>query len=157
MITTGLKAPTATFATRRNPMHSTPSRSCSMILPRTADAFSKTRKTMKLRKIHVVVKPWEEVWEEERRIARQLDRGERDTRWGQGTLYFTSLGELRQVLTDRRLELLRLIHKEQPGSINALATLAGRDLKNVNADVHLLARLGFLDLAEEKAGPQRRG
>ena len=35
--------------------------------------------------------------------------------------------------------------------------LAGRDLKNVNADVHLLARLGLIELAEEKAGPQRRG
>lgn len=112
---------------------------------------------MKLRKIHVVVKPWKEVWEDERRIARQLDRDERDPRWGQGTLYFTSLEELRQVLTDRRLELLRLIHKERPESIKALATLTGRDLKNVNADVHLLSRLGFLDLAEEKAGPQRRG
>ncbi len=112
---------------------------------------------MKIRKIHVIVKPWEEVWEKERQIARQLERGERDPHWAQDTLYFTSLEELRQVLTDRRLELLRLIHKEQPESIKALATLTGRDLKNVNADVHLLARLGFLDLAEEKAGPQRRG
>lgn len=112
---------------------------------------------MRLRKIHVVVRPWKEVWEEERRVARQLDRGERDPRWAQDTLYFTSLGELRQVLTDRRLELLRLIHKERPDSIKALAALAGRDLKNVNADVHLLARLGLIDLAEEKAGPQRRG
>ena len=112
---------------------------------------------MKIRKMHVIVKPWEEVWEKERHIARQLDRGERDPHWAQDTLYFTSLEELRQVLTDRRLELLRLIHKERPDSIKALATLAGRDLKNVNADVHLLARLGLLDLAEEKAGPQRRG
>ena len=112
---------------------------------------------MKIRKMHVIVKPWEEVWEKERQIARQLDRGERDPHWAQDTLYFTSLEELRQVLTDRRLELLRLIHKERPDSIKALATLAGRDLKNVNADVHLLARLGLLDLAEEKTGPQRRG
>lgn len=112
---------------------------------------------MKIRKMHVIVKPWEEVWEKERQIARQLDRGERDPRWAQDTLYFTSLEELRQVLTDRRLELLRLIHKERPDSIKALATLAGRDLKNVNADVHLLARLGLLDLTEEKTGPQRRG
>jgi predicted transcriptional regulator len=112
---------------------------------------------MKIRKMHVIVKPWEEVWEKERQIARRLERGERDPHWAQDTLYFTSLEELRQVLTDRRLELLRFIHKEQPESIKALATLTGRDLKNVNADVHLLARLGFLDLAEEKAGPQRRG
>jgi len=112
---------------------------------------------MKFRKIHIVVKPWKEVWEGEKQVARRLDRGERDPRWEQDTLYFTSLEELRQVLTDRRIKLLRLIHKEQPESIKALATLAGRDFKNVNADVHLLARLGLLDLGEEKTGPQRRG
>jgi len=112
---------------------------------------------MKLRKIRVIVRPWKEIWKEERRVARQLDRGVREPQWARDTLYFTSLEELRQALTDRRFELLRLIHKEQPASIKALAVLAGRDLKNVNADVHLLARLGLIELAEEKAGPQRRG
>lgn len=112
---------------------------------------------MKLRKIHIIVKPWKEVWAEEEKVARRLARGERNPQWARDTLYFTSLEELRQVLTDRRLDLLRLIRKEQPGSIKALATLASRDLKNVNADVHLLARLGLLDLTEEKTGPQRRG
>ncbi len=112
---------------------------------------------MKLHKIRVVVKPWKEAWAQEKGVARRLERGERDSQWAQETLYFTSLEELRQVLTERRVELLRLIHKKRPGSIKALANLAGRDLKNVNADVHLLARLGFLELAEEKAGPKRRG
>jgi predicted transcriptional regulator len=112
---------------------------------------------MRPRKIRIIVKPWKDVWAEERGIARRLERGEGDPLWTQDTLYFTSLEELRQVLTDKRLELLRLIHKERPGSIKELATRVGRDFKNVNADVHLLARLGFLDLAEEKAGPQRRG
>lgn len=112
---------------------------------------------MRLCKIRVIVKPWKDVWAEERNVARRLERGERDPLWAQDTLYFTSLEELRQVLTERRLELLRLIHKERPGSIKELAALSGRDFKNVNADVHLLARLGLLDLAEEEAGPQRRG
>lgn len=112
---------------------------------------------MKPRKMHIIVKPWKEVWVEEEKVARRLDRGERNPQWAQDTLYFTSLEELRQVLTDRRLDLLRLIRKEQPGSIKALATLAGRDLKNVNADVHLLARLGLLELEEEKAHSQQRG
>lgn len=112
---------------------------------------------MKLRKIRVIVKPWKDVWAEEKGVARRLERGESDPLWAQDTLYFTSLEELRQVLTDRRLGLLRLIHKERPGSIKELATLAGRDFKNVNADVHLLARLGLVDLAEEETGPQRRG
>lgn len=112
---------------------------------------------MKLRTIHVVVKPWKGSWEEEQKIARRLDRGERQPQWAEDTLYFDSIEELRQVLTDRRVELLRLIRKEKPESINALAELAGRDFKNVNADVHLLARLGLLDLGEEPATPHRRG
>ena len=112
---------------------------------------------MKLRKIRVLIKPWKDIWKEEKRAARGLDRGEKKPRSGQETLYFTSIDELRQALTDKRLELLRLIHKEKPGSIKELAALAKRDFKNVNADVYLLARLSLLELVEEKAGPNRRG
>ncbi len=112
---------------------------------------------MKLRRIRVMVKPWKDVWKEEARVARRLDRGKEEPLSGQETLYFTSIDELRQVLTDKRLELLRLIHAKKPRSIKELATLARRDFKNVNADVHLLARLGLLNLAEEKIGPGRRG
>ena len=54
---------------------------------------------MKLRKIRVIVKPWKDVWAEEKGIARRLERGERDPLWAQETLYFTSLEELQQVLT----------------------------------------------------------
>ena len=112
---------------------------------------------MKLRKIRVTVKPWKDVWKEEKKAARGLALGAKQTRSGYETLYFTSIDELRQVLTDKRLELLRLIHTEKPGSIKELAVLAKRDFKNVNADVHLLARLSLLELVEEKAGPNRRG
>ena len=112
---------------------------------------------MKVRKIRVVVKPWKDVWAKERKMARRLDRGESGPISAEETLYFTSLEELRQVLTDKRLELLRLIHAQKPPSIKGLAALARRDFKNVNADVHLLARLGLLELTEERAGPKRRG
>ena len=112
---------------------------------------------MKVRKIRVVVKPWKNVWSKEKRMARRLDQGESGSISAEETLCFTSLEELRQVLTDKRLALLRLIHAQEPNSIKALAVLAKRDLKNVNADVHLLARLGLLNLTEERAGPKRRG
>ncbi len=112
---------------------------------------------MKVRKIRVVVKLWKDVWAKERKMARRLDRGESGPISAEETLYFTSLEELRQVLTDKRLELLRLIHAQKPPSIKGLAALARRDFKNVNADVHLLARLGLLELTEERAGPKRRG
>lgn len=112
---------------------------------------------MKLRKLRLVVKPWKDIWKEEKQMARRLEAGERDPSWTQETLYFTSLEELRQILTDKRLELLHLVHKGKPGSIKELAVLAKRDFKNVNEDVHLLARLGLLALGEEKTGPERRG
>ncbi|MDZ4345060.1 MAG: hypothetical protein U1E51_21775, partial [Candidatus Binatia bacterium] len=69
---------------------------------------------MKLRKIRVMVKPWKDVWKEEKKAARRLDRGPREPRSGEETLYFTSIDELRHVLTDKRLELLRLIHTAKP-------------------------------------------
>ena len=112
---------------------------------------------MKVRKIRVVVKSWKDVWAKEKKLARRLDQGERGPISAEETLYFTSLEELRQVLTDKRLALLRLIHAQRPSSIKELARLAKRDFKNVNADVHLLARLDLLKLTEERAGPKRRG
>jgi len=112
---------------------------------------------MKVRKIRLVVKPWKDIWAKEKKIARRLDRHDGAPVSVEETLYFSSLEELRQVLTDKRLKLLRLIHAQKPSSIKALAAAAGRDFKNVNADVHLLARLGLLDLTEEGTGPKRRG
>ena len=112
---------------------------------------------MKLRKLRIVVDPWEDLWKKETKVARRHDRGEKETLSGQETLYFTSIDELRQILTDKRLELLRLIHTEKPGSIKELAAIAKRDFKNVNTDVHLLTRLGLLNLTEEKVKPRRRG
>jgi len=113
---------------------------------------------VKVSKIRVVVKPWGDVWKAEKRAARQLDRQKKKSRSGEGTLYFTSIDELRQVLTDKRVELLRLVHTAKPDSIKELAQLAKRDFKNVNADVHLLARLGLLDLDGDQieGGPRSR-
>lgn len=112
---------------------------------------------MKVRKIQIMIKPWSRVWKEEKALARQLAHGEKVSAARKETLYFDSVDELRQVLTDKRLELLRLIRSEKPSSIKELAATVKRDFKNVNADVHLLARLGLLELPEEKTGPKRRG
>ena len=84
---------------------------------------------MKVRKIRVVVKPWKDVWAKEKRLARRLDQGERGPISAEETLYFTSLEDLRQVLTDKRLALLRLIHAQKPSSIKELAVLAKETLK----------------------------
>lgn len=112
---------------------------------------------MKVSKIRVVVKSWGDVWKDEKRAARQLDRQQKKARSGEETLYFTSIDELRQVLTDKRVELLRLVYTAKPASIKELAELAKRDFKNVNADVHLLARLGLLELEADQLDRGARG
>ncbi len=59
-------------------------------------------------------------------------------------VYFTSLEAFRKVLTPRRLELLRVIRSEKPESINQLAKLVGRDIKNVADDVKYLGQVGLI-------------
>ena len=66
-------------------------------------------------------------------------------------LTFESPAALRSFFTDKRLGLLHAIREHQPTSIKELATQVGRDLKNVNAEVHYLERLGLVELGTEHA------
>jgi predicted transcriptional regulator len=63
-------------------------------------------------------------------------------------VYFTDLEAVRALLTDKRLELLHLIRKHSPRSINQLATIAGRDFKNVHTDIMLLKDYGLVQLSK---------
>jgi len=69
-------------------------------------------------------------------------------------LYFENVEELRQVLTEKRLELLLAITRLRPASIRELAGLLERDYKNVSTDITLLQRLGLIRL-EAKSGKGR--
>lgn len=94
--------------------------------------------------------------------AKDLKRGLKRGMSGQHaeareSVYFESAAALRHFFSDRRLELLRAIRKHRPRSIKELAQLVGRDLKNVNAEVHYLAQLGFVELETERgAGAKGR-
>ena len=93
--------------------------------------------------------------------AKELKRGLKRGMSGQRvapreSVYFESAAALRNFFSDRRLELLRAIREHQPRSIKELAELVGRDLKNVNAEVHYLAQLGLVELATER-GPGGKG
>lgn len=63
-------------------------------------------------------------------------------------LAFESWDALTRVLTGKRLDLLRHVHKQPAASVRALAKALGRDYSNVHADVQALAAAGLLDLAE---------
>jgi predicted transcriptional regulator len=61
-------------------------------------------------------------------------------------VYFTNIEAFRKAITPRRLELLNVIKTSRPGSINELALLAGRNIKNVAEDIKLLAQVGLLEI-----------
>jgi predicted transcriptional regulator len=61
-------------------------------------------------------------------------------------IWFASLGDAAKTLTEQRLALLRLLSEEQPRSITDLARMAHRGSKRVAADLHVLARVGLVQL-----------
>jgi predicted transcriptional regulator len=63
-------------------------------------------------------------------------------------VYFTSFEAFRKALTPKRLELLHIIKTKKPSSINHLARLTKRDIKNIAEDVKYLEQIGFIEKQE---------
>ena len=64
---------------------------------------------------------------------------------------FATVGELRKILTDRRVELLQVLTDTDGAaeSISALAEDLGRDYRSVHDDVTLLADYGLVFIIED--------
>lgn len=65
-------------------------------------------------------------------------------------IFFTSLEAVRALLTEKRLSLLHLVREHAPHSISQLAKIAGRDFKNVHADVMILKKYGLIQMSGSK-------
>ncbi len=65
------------------------------------------------------------------------------------TVGFQSLSDLNKALTPRRLQLISVIRESKPGSVKELASIAGRDVRNVYRDLKLLEGMGFVKLRKE--------
>ena len=61
---------------------------------------------------------------------------------------FPSLSAMMNALSDKRLELLREVHREPAPSIKALANRLGRDDKGVYEDVETLAASGLVQIKD---------
>jgi predicted transcriptional regulator len=61
---------------------------------------------------------------------------------------FETFETFAQVMTPKRLDLLRHVHRHPARSIRALAAALGRDYRRVHADVEALAGAGLLDRDE---------
>jgi len=69
--------------------------------------------------------------------------------------YFVDLKSMLRVLTPKRMELLHAIRQKHPGSVYELSQMTHRDLKNVQNDVSLLARMGLVGLKKKKEARER--
>lgn len=104
---------------------------------------------MKAKKVKIGIRSADDVLKEAADTMKSVAAG-RKVRPKGHRLFFTSPEALRQFLTPKRLELIRLIRKQHPSSINELATLARRDFKRVYEDIQSLAQAGLVDLAKDK-------
>jgi predicted transcriptional regulator len=79
------------------------------------------------------------------RVARAWHRAERGETVREDHLTFVSWDALAGVMTNKRLELLRHLHRETAASVAALARRLGRDYKRVHEDVEALASAGLIE------------
>lgn len=113
---------------------------------------------MKVKKVQVVINTEKQFWQD---FQSRLEEFATTAQTGKtiksrpDRVVFSSLTEMAQVLTPRRLELVGLIGRHQPESVRELAALAGRDIKNVSQDVRLLERYGFIELAAGRGSRKR--
>ncbi|HLY44427.1 MAG TPA: hypothetical protein VKQ73_02515 [Stellaceae bacterium] len=75
-------------------------------------------------------------------------RAERGESFRERHLAFESWDALARVLTGKRMELLRYVHRHKVASVRALAKALGRDYSNVHADVQALTAAGLLETTD---------
>ena len=80
-----------------------------------------------------------------RRFVSAWKRAEAGQTVNERHLTFATRQDAARVLSPKRLELLRQIHRHPAGSVKALAEAVGRDYKNVHMDVQALADAGLID------------
>lgn len=99
---------------------------------------------MKVRKIDIGIKGLKESLKDFAETWKKIEAGKK-VRKEEG-IYFGSIDNMRAVLTNNRLLILKIIRERKPNSVYELAKMLDRDLKNVNQDLKLLAEVGLVTL-----------
>lgn len=103
---------------------------------------------MRTKKVKVGVKKLWDLLEDFAEAGEAIKKGE--TVKSQRGVYFESIEAFRKALTPKRMELLHLIKTEKPASLNELAKLAHRNIKNISEDVKCLVRIGLVETKKER-------
>jgi len=105
---------------------------------------------MKIRKVKIGIKSVKDVLQDVSAKVKSIEDGERLKPVKGPEIYFASFEVFRKALTPKRLELLHVIKEQKPSSINELARMAKRDIKNISDDVKALQKIGLIEIVEDK-------
>ncbi len=83
------------------------------------------------------------------RVIDAWHRAERGEVVGENHLSFESWEGLSKVMSGKRLELLRHLHRMPAAGVSALTRALGRDEKSVRDDVETLVAAGLIERAED--------
>ncbi|MBI5375895.1 MAG: MarR family transcriptional regulator [Candidatus Schekmanbacteria bacterium] len=108
---------------------------------------------MKIKKVKIGIRTLEDGLKHFAKVAKIIEKGK--TVKNERGVYFENLATMRKILTDRRIEVLKLIKDKKPSSVYELAKALHRDLKNVNEDLRLLEQSGLVSLKKSKTDRQR--
>ncbi|MEK6657192.1 MAG: hypothetical protein AABY58_07090 [Nitrospirota bacterium] len=103
---------------------------------------------MKIKKVKIEIKGLDEALKEAGDVFERLSKGKHVKK--KTAIYFSNLKEMRKVLTEKRLELLKIIKDKKPSSVYELAKMVGRDIKNVLEDLTYLQELGLVEVTKTK-------
>ena len=103
---------------------------------------------MKIKRVRIEVKGLEEALKEDGQVFDKLSKGR--TVKNKSAIYFSNLKEMRKVLTEKRLELLKVIKDRKPVSVYELSKMVQRNIKNVLEDLAYLQELGLVEITETK-------
>ena len=100
---------------------------------------------MRVKKVKVGIKSLKEILKDTADVMKRVEKGEHLKPVKEPEIYFTSFEALRKALTPKRLELMHIIKTKKPSSINELARVARRDVKNIAEDVKYLEQMGLIE------------
>lgn len=108
---------------------------------------------MKVKKIDIGIKGLKESLNDFADTWKKIESGKKVKK--EEGIYFNSIDTMRAVLTNKRLQILKVIRERKPESIYELAKILGRDIKNVNQDLKLLSDVGLVTLEKTETDKKR--
>lgn len=105
---------------------------------------------MKIKKVQIGIKGIKQALNDFVRVGGAIERGDKIKR--EVGIYFENIAAFRKALTPKRLELLHLIKTRRPKSLQEIARLARRNVKNISMDIDLLTQLGLIEKVKSGTG-----